>query len=78
MLDKLWHVPPLPKKLNGGGPMKGEVRSELVKTVADEARKRQRKKGVNEVIEPCPGLFSVLDQHEMASCRGLDLSNCLE
>jgi len=50
------------------GPKKGEMRSELIKSAADEAKKKQRKEqGVKEILEPYPGLLTVIILKEMAT-----------
>jgi hypothetical protein len=80
ILEKVWGVPmDESRRRRGLGPKKGEIRSELVKNVAEENRKKKRKeKGLVDVIKTSPGLLSIAIQSEMACSRGLDLTNCLE
>jgi hypothetical protein len=79
MLEKVWGVQPMELKRRGLGVKKGEVRGELIKSAADEARKRQRKeRGLREALVPCPGILSVVIQGEVATSCGLDLTKCLE
>jgi len=68
ILEKLWEVQPMEMKRHDLGPKKGEMRSELIKSAADEAKKKQRKEqGVKEILEPYPGLLTVIILKEMAT-----------
>jgi hypothetical protein len=78
ILEKVWGLPPKHEKPTAG-PEAAGVRSELLDSILEEARKKeQRKRNLRTIIEPSPGLLSVLAVGELAASRGFPLSDCIE
>jgi hypothetical protein len=78
ILEKVWGLPPKREKPKPG-PEAAGVRSELWDSIIEEAQKKeQRKKSLRTVIEPSPGLLSVLATGELVASRGFPLSSCIE
>ena len=78
ILEKVWGLPPKHNKPTTG-PETAGVRSELIDNILEESRKKeQRKKNPRTVIEPSPGLLSVLTICELVASRGFRLSDCIE
>ncbi|KAJ4309603.1 hypothetical protein N0V84_011416 [Fusarium piperis] len=78
ILEKVWGLPPKREKPTAG-PEAAGVRSELLDNIIEEVQKKeQRKKNLRTIIEPSPGLLSVLTIGELVASRGFPLSDCIE